>query len=103
MAHEGLHGDLMESSASQALDRLHPPAVDVTRQEAARADGRSVDQNRTSAADLHLAGLLHAGEPEFLAKEIHQQLIGGPPAPARPALDHRFNSLRHPTPPPPPP
>src|SRR5260221_496764 len=52
MAHEGLHGDLMESSASQALDRLHPPAVDVTRQEAARADGRSVVMAASTAKGM---------------------------------------------------
>jgi len=89
MAHESLHGDLMESSASQALDRLHPPAVDVTRQEAARADGRPVDKNGARAADFHLAGLLHAGELEFLAKEIQQQLIGGDHALERTAIDDR--------------
>src|SRR5262249_8396651 len=93
--HERLGRGLMERRADKSLQRLHLSAVDVAGEEAARADRRPVDQHGAGPADLALARLLDAGEPELLAQEVEQQFVGGDCPLEWLAIDDRSDGLGH--------
>ncbi len=71
----------------QPLDRLHRRAVGLVGQHQARVHRPPVHDHRARAALPLSAALLGPGEPEVVAHQVEQALIGAHPQPARVAVE----------------